>query len=101
MRVRGVQEREGESFGDIETSTFRIAHEGDSDIGGQPSGLCDVGCRRKVAVDGRAGDSVQGLALLRAVIEADDRNINVRSINDPISIAYGEEDVTRGFNAVQ
>ena len=51
VRVGGVQEGKGESFGDIESPPLGIPHEGESGILDQSSGLGNVRLRREVTVD--------------------------------------------------
>ena len=57
--------------------------------------------------DGRlllmVADGIPSRSLLfsRAIVEPDDRNMNVRSIYDPIPVADCKEDVARGLDSFQ
>ena len=63
--------------------------------------LRDVGDGGEVGVDGGDGLAVERALLVRAVIKADHRNVDVRAVENPIAVALGEEDVAAFLDALE
>jgi hypothetical protein len=84
--VRAAQHRSGKALWDVKGAALGVAHEGDAEVLRQPTHAREVQAGGQVGVDGGDQAAVKRPLGLGAVVVADDRHVDSRTLDHPLLI---------------